>query len=407
VQEHLTRALLAVVALTGLAGGCGGKSAGANRDTSAARVDSAVAVSTTKTPAKDSIEALAAVPGITAGGECPNAGESAAADSAAQAAAFIPLKVGLTISNIWKAYEGDIDHECLDQVTAIDARSVVTTGGCTLGLKRRPTHWVRRLCRVDLADSYIYITTSSERHPDTFRGALKFSMSAASLATLKSQGKVRHRYLSLVTRPDNSLVVDMDVDGVLESEGKSTYKLVINDSTIEVPTIEAWHHNDRKGELVRVKVLDDAHFPMMLDYYYPAKHFFVTYTKVSYPREHAIEQRLAVDKRVDVYGIYFDYASDSLRPESTPVLREVATALAAHPEWAITITGHTDSIGGAASNLDLSKRRSATVRRALVEQFKIDGSRLTTNGYGASQPKDVNSTVEGRARNRRVELVRQ
>ena len=110
---------------------------------------------------------------------------------------------------------------------------------------------------------------------------------------------------------------------------------------------------------------------------------------------------------MDVYGIYFDFASDSLRAESEPVLREIATALNAHPDWKLTITGHTDSIGGAASNLELSRKRSARVRRALVEQFHVADARLTTSGYGAGQPKDVNSTVEGRARNRRVELVRQ
>jgi outer membrane protein OmpA-like peptidoglycan-associated protein len=96
-----------------------------------------------------------------------------------------------------------------------------------------------------------------------------------------------------------------------------------------------------------------------------------------------------------------------LRPESEPVLREISDALKAHPEWKLIINGHTDNIGDDALNLDLSRRRAAAVRRALVEQYKIEDSRLSTNGFGASQPKESNDSDRGRALNRRVELVRQ
>jgi outer membrane protein OmpA-like peptidoglycan-associated protein len=116
---------------------------------------------------------------------------------------------------------------------------------------------------------------------------------------------------------------------------------------------------------------------------------------------------MAADKRVDVYGIYFDFASDRLRPESAPVLREIGEALTRNPTWTLTINGHTDNVGGDAFNLDLSKRRSLSVRRALSETYHIEPVRLTTGGFGASQPKESNATVDGRAKNRRVELVRQ
>ena len=355
----------------------------------------------------DSIEMLASVPGMTPGADCPDPGPSGAADSAAQAAARIPVKVGLTLSYTWRAAEGDYDHECLTQVTSIDARSVMTASSCPVGAKRKIMHSSRRLCRADLMDSHLYVTETYDKLPDVLRGALQFSLAESSFASLKHDGRTPHRYLAVEGRPDSLLVVEADVDGTLVSEGPGTFKLIINDSVVEVPTIEATHRNDRKHELIRVKVLDDARFPMMLDYYHPGDRFFITYTKVSFPTEHQLEQQLATEKRVDVYGIYFDVASDSLRPESAPVLREIAAALAAHPEWKLTINGHTDSVGTAASNLDLSKRRSATVRRALAEQYGIDGARLSTNGYGASQPKSTNATPEGRARNRRVELVRE
>ncbi len=72
----------------------------------------------------------------------------------------------------------------------------------------------------------------------------------------------------------------------------------------------------------------------------------------------------------------------------------------------MAVEGHTDGIGTADFNLDLSTRRSAAVKDALAKTLGIDGGRLTTSGYGASHPKDTNETLEGRARNRRVELVR-
>lgn len=121
----------------------------------------------------------------------------------------------------------------------------------------------------------------------------------------------------------------------------------------------------------------------------------------------SIEQALKKEGRVDVYGIYFDFASDKLRPESAPVLAEIATALKDNPTWKLQVNGHTDNIGGEDYNLDLSNRRAAAVKQALVTQYHIDPSRLDPKGFGATQPKEPNDTAQGRARNRRVELIRE
>ena len=131
------------------------------------------------------------------------------------------------------------------------------------------------------------------------------------------------------------------------------------------------------------------------------------YGKVSFPTDGTLERRLDGEQHVDVYGIYFDVNSDRLRTESDPVLRELADALQRNPQWQVTINGHTDAIGSVESNMDLSRRRGEAVRVALVERYGIAAGRLSTHGYGATVPKDTNDTPEGRARNRRVELVRQ
>lgn len=124
------------------------------------------------------------------------------------------------------------------------------------------------------------------------------------------------------------------------------------------------------------------------------------------PATPKIAPALAKDKRVAVYGIYFDFAKATLKPESTPVLDEIASALQTNPDWNLIIEGHTDNVGGADYNLDLSNRRAQAVRDALVTRYHIDGARLSTVGYGFTRPKASNDTPEGRALNRRVELVR-
>ncbi|MCB1181923.1 OmpA family protein [bacterium] len=104
-------------------------------------------------------------------------------------------------------------------------------------------------------------------------------------------------------------------------------------------------------------------------------------------------------------GVSFATNSDELTPESFAVLEKVVESLKAYPEVNIEIQGHTDSTGSAEYNLDISSRRAVTVRLFLVGRG-IASSRLTAVGYGEGQPIADNGTREGRAANRRVELVR-
>jgi outer membrane protein OmpA-like peptidoglycan-associated protein len=106
------------------------------------------------------------------------------------------------------------------------------------------------------------------------------------------------------------------------------------------------------------------------------------------------------------YGIRFQTASDVVLPESAPVLRQVAAYMEAHADVKLKITGHTDNVGTAASNLDLSKRRAASVAKVLSEQFAITADRFTTDGKGDTQAVSSNVKAEGRAMNRRVEFAK-
>jgi outer membrane protein OmpA-like peptidoglycan-associated protein len=121
----------------------------------------------------------------------------------------------------------------------------------------------------------------------------------------------------------------------------------------------------------------------------------------------ALERELASSCRVELPGIYFAFNSARLDPASDLSIAALADVFARHSEWTATLEGHTDSIGSAATNQALSERRVEAVRARLVDQHKVSPGRLRVVGFGAARPRESNATIEGRARNRRVELVRQ
>lgn len=116
--------------------------------------------------------------------------------------------------------------------------------------------------------------------------------------------------------------------------------------------------------------------------------------------------RLMADGRVSTQGIYFDTGSASIRPESTGTLTEIGWTLEQNPDLRLQIEGHTDSVGDAGANMQLSEQRAQAVRDYLVDSYGIDPDRLESVGRGEEDPVADNNTSEGRQANRRVELVR-
>jgi len=108
-----------------------------------------------------------------------------------------------------------------------------------------------------------------------------------------------------------------------------------------------------------------------------------------------------------VYGIYFDTGKSEIKPESEPSISEIAKLLKADPNLKLYVVGHTDNVGTFNSNIKLSQDRASAVVSALVSKHGIATARLTPFGAGPTAPVASNRSEEGRAKNRRVELVAQ
>ena len=107
------------------------------------------------------------------------------------------------------------------------------------------------------------------------------------------------------------------------------------------------------------------------------------------------------------YDLLFETNSDKLKGTDWPILQTLADLLKKDPSLKVEIAGHTDSTGNAAANQTLSEKRANAVKRTLSDRYGADASRLTAKGYGAEQPLADNGSEQGRAINRRVELVKQ
>jgi outer membrane protein OmpA-like peptidoglycan-associated protein len=364
------------------------------------------------------------------------------AGPAAQAPVQVPLVPGLTIVTAY-TLAGVCDCESVKQITTVDEDSVSLTyssdvpssgveglfgGGGSAG-EVKTVRGRRTIRRLDLESARDYVQTFGEGLPEVIPGTTALGVSSAVLRDLKRTGEspltmrsgglgtAISGFLGALTGGVSGAGVaeleDLDkLEGSIARVEPSAvpFRVLVNGASVELAAIHA--SGTLGGEPVDLYVLDDERNPLALKWALGDNRLQLT--KVAFPEPSdaggqpaRIAEELAAAGRVDVYGIYFDFDSDVLKPESAPVLREIAAALAAQPDWRLSIEGHTDAVGADAHNLDLSQRRAAAVKAALVANHQVAAARLSTAGFGASRPKETNDTIEGRARNRRVELVRQ
>jgi OOP family OmpA-OmpF porin len=134
---------------------------------------------------------------------------------------------------------------------------------------------------------------------------------------------------------------------------------------------------------------------------------YITGIRVAESETDVLYDALSAKGRWATQGILFATGKADLRPESRPVLKEIASTMKKYGDLRILIEGHTDNVGTPASNLALSDARAAAVKAALVADYAADEARITTKGMGDTKPVVPNATSAGRAQNRRVEIVKQ
>lgn len=319
---------------------------------------------------------------------------AASAPLGAQSPPKIPLVEGLTIvSAVVNIRSGD--YESFKIVHQIDEQGVHLRFSAP-----RVKVPVQRIVRPqDLESSRFFLLRFIDNYPIIVENSTGLGASKLTLTELKA-GKSSVFSCCMLAPFDQA----GSLSGTLTRVGTAPVPVavIVNDVRIMLPTVVA--RGTLGGQESEFHFLDDFDNPMVLKWRVGRQRLDVI--KISFPAQQ-IAASLAATGRADVYGIYFDVGSATLRPESEPVLKDIADALNKNAAWKLSVEGHTDSVGGAEPNLDLSRRRAASVKEALVSRYKIGGDRLVTTGHGASRPKETNSTLEGRARNRRVELVRQ
>lgn len=139
----------------------------------------------------------------------------------------------------------------------------------------------------------------------------------------------------------------------------------------------------------------------------PGQETYVSMIRIAESETDVLYDALTARGRWVTQGILFEINKSDLKPESRPVLKEIAATMQKYPDLKILIEGHTDNTGTPAGNLTLSDARAAAVKAALVGDFAIAADRITTKGMGDTAPAAPNTTATGRAQNRRVEIVKQ
>ena len=324
----------------------------------------------------------------------------------------VPLIAGLTL--IGAEHEaGRGDYEPIVTVAKVTSEGVATVFSANLPEGNRVV--VNRDVRAeDLRSARAILSWYQDGDPNVFDGTTAFGISSAVYNDLKTKG---HARLDRMSQPDNPLLALATALGGEGGEGITrhngtlqrvephavAFPVLLNDEAVTLHAIHARGVFD--DATLDFHFLDDPNNPLLLRV---AGTNVGRIVRIAFPVKAApIEKQLQDKQRVVLHGIYFDFGKDTLRPESEPVLREIAAALSHNPGWKLGIEGHTDNVGGDAANLDLSTRRAAAVKRELVERYRIPQASLTPAGFGATRPAASNETMSGRAQNRRVELVRQ
>jgi outer membrane protein OmpA-like peptidoglycan-associated protein len=342
---------------------------------------------------------------------------------AAPATPRVPLVVGLmTVGAVHEPDKGDYESILRVGEISADGFTYVVSGN----VQDRRYSVRRKISTQDFAHAHGWRAYYGESDPEFFPGTTGGTLSVDILTELKTKGKAALKgaierdpldgllngILGGAGRGLAGILGDANQDAQLagtlsrvESQPVAV-SMLVNDARVDLSAVHA--RGTLGDDPFEIFILDDPALPLLLRW--QVGDTSKRMVRISFPVDNAsstIETKLSTVGRAEIYGIYFDFAKATIRPESEPVLKEIAALMTKNPRWTLSVEGHTDNIGRPASNLDLSTRRAVAVRQALADRYQVAPDRLLPAGFGSSRPKETNDTLEGRARNRRVELVRQ
>lgn len=348
--------------------------------------------------------------------------------SAVQAAepVRIPLVVGLSVTTAIAEPEGDYEsRKRLAQRSADGWQLIYATEQLGADGKRERFESQRLLHDADLTTARSYRSRFEANTDEDYPGTTALGASAAVLNDLKASGNSRFALVGEDRFMANALaavpgakgsVLDLagalmagaglSFKGELQRQSTSSLSVLVNGVAQMLPVLVAsGQFTAKNGQSLTAELsfLDDPANALALQWRIGST--TLRAVRIDYPAPpRTLATALREQKRITLPGLYFDFGSAVLRPESQASLPAIVEAIRAAPAGLLRLAGHTDSRGEPARNQTLSQARAEAVRAALVQLDASLAARLKAEGFGETQPVAANTTLEGRAQNRRVEL---
>jgi len=326
----------------------------------------------------------------------------------------IPLSEGLIV--VTSVAEERGDYEVVKRISGPAADRIHISYSATVPVAGQPTelHGQRIVLTRDLQSARIYRVRWLSGRTELARGTTALGISTEVFEEVRRDGRSECSLASI--EEAGSLLgatglPSPEFEGELErvEQRPVPVPVILDGERAWLPAIHArGTFEGLTGEVdAEFWFLDDPRNPLTLRAVIGTARLVVV--RIDRPKSTdstRLERALASDEQVELPGVYFEFASARLRPESEAAIAEVVGVLRRHPDWRVRLEGHTDSIGGADANLGLSRARAGAVRQAVIDRFGGGADRLEAAGFGLTRPRERNDTAEGRASNRRVEIVR-
>lgn len=343
----------------------------------------------------------------------------AALIGAAQAADAprVPLVAGLTVTTAIAEPSGD--YESRKRLMAREDTGWRLSYSTSLpgdDGKPRSLQSERLLHDADLATARSYRSRFEADVEEDYPGTTALGVSTMVLQELLASGKSRFALVgedqwmaSALSGLVGGLLASGGVSfkGELQRQSLGQLSVLVNGAMQALPVVVAsGRFTAKNGQTMdaELQFLNEPANPLALQWRIGKATLRVV--RIDYPlATSTLAKTLKQQQRVVLPGLYFDFGSAVLKPESAAALPAILDALRAVPKGVLVLEGHTDSVGDADRNQALSLARAEAVRAALIARDATLAARLKAQGFGSSEPVAAHTTLEGRAQNRRVELA--